>query len=203
MAKLILLRHGQSVWNQENRFTGWVDVELSDLGKEEARLAGERLKPLPVDRVFTSVLKRAIHTAEIALEIAGKTGLPIERDEALNERHYGDLQGLDKDETREKHGAEQVKIWRRSYDVRPPNGESLKDTCERVLPYWREKILPRLEAGENVLVAAHGNSLRALTKELEGLSDEEIVKVEIATGVPIVYEIASDGSVQSKEVLTG
>lgn len=202
MAKLILLRHGQSVWNQENRFTGWVDVDLSEKGIEEAKRAGERLRSLPVDRVFTSVLKRAIDTAAIALKVAGKEGLPTERDQALNERHYGDLQGLDKDETRKQHGAEQVHLWRRSYDVAPPGGESLKDTCKRVLPYFHEKILPCLKKGENVLVAAHGNSLRALTMELERLSPEEIVKVEIATGVPIVYDIdEATGEVRSKEIL--
>lgn len=203
MTKLIFLRHGQSVWNQENRFTGWVDVELSEKGKTEAAAAGEKLKSQPIDLVFTSVLQRAMNTADIALEKAGKSGLPIERSEKLNERHYGDLQGLNKDETREKHGAEQVKIWRRSFDVPPPNGESLKMTCERVLPYWQEKILPALQQGKNVLVAAHGNSLRGLTKELEGLSDDEIVNVEIATGVPIVYEVSDQVEVLNKEVLDG
>lgn len=203
MTLLILLRHGQSVWNQENRFTGWVDVELSELGRGEAQRAGERLEGLPIDRVFTSVLQRAMTTAEIALSAAGKNGLPTERSEALNERHYGDLQGLDKDETRAKHGDEQVKIWRRSFDVPPPGGESLKDTCARVLPYWQEHIRPALLRGENVLVAAHGNSLRGLTKELEGLSDAEIIDVEIATGVPIVYELDDQARVLSKRVLAG
>jgi 2,3-bisphosphoglycerate-dependent phosphoglycerate mutase len=202
MAKLILLRHGQSVWNQENRFTGWVDVDLSEKGVQEAKQAGLALRDQPIDRVFTSMLMRAQKTASLALEAAGKSGLPTVRDEALNERHYGDLQGLDKDETRQKHGEEQVKIWRRSFDVPPPGGESLKDTCERVMPYWRDQILPALLAGDNVLVAAHGNSLRALTKELEGLGDDEIVQVEIATGVPIVYDIGTDGQVRAKEVLT-
>lgn len=203
MTFLILLRHGQSVWNQENRFTGWVDVELSERGRQEAQAAGERLRDLPIDRVFTSVLQRAMTTADLALTAAGKSGLPAERSEALNERHYGDLQGLDKDETRAKHGDEQVKIWRRSFDVPPPGGESLKDTCARVLPYWEEHIRPALLRGENVLVAAHGNSLRGLTKELEGLSDAEIIDVEIATGVPIVYELDDQIRVMTKRVLAG
>jgi 2,3-bisphosphoglycerate-dependent phosphoglycerate mutase len=201
MPQLILLRHGQSQWNLENRFTGWVDVDLSDTGREEARSAGERLKGAAIDRVFTSVLQRAEKTAAIALQAAGITGVPVERDAALNERHYGELQGLDKAETAKKYGDEQVRLWRRSYDVQPPGGESLKDTVARVMPYWRTKILPVLQQGQSVLVVAHGNSLRALTKELEALSDEQILKVEIATGLPIVYELDASGAVLSKREL--
>ncbi len=203
MSQLILLRHGQSQWNLENRFTGWVDVDLSEKGRAEASAAGLRLKDTKIDRVFTSVLQRATKTADLALQTAGKTGLPIERDVALNERHYGELQGLDKAETAKKYGDEQVRLWRRSYDVQPPGGESLKDTVARVMPCWRAKILPALAAGENVLVAAHGNSLRALTKELEGLTEEQILKVEIATGVPIIYDVDAAGKVAQKRVLDG
>jgi 2,3-bisphosphoglycerate-dependent phosphoglycerate mutase len=189
MNYLILLRHGQSQWNLENRFTGWVDVDLSPKGEEEARHAGELLKKLnvPVDYLFTSVLKRAIRTAEIACQIAN-IQVPMEKDQALNERHYGDLQGLNKAETASKFGEEQVHIWRRSYDVAPPNGESLKDTAERVWPYYDARIEPLLREGKNVLVVAHGNSLRALVMKLDTLTPEEIVKVEIPTGIPLVYE---------------
>jgi 2,3-bisphosphoglycerate-dependent phosphoglycerate mutase len=203
MPKLILLRHGQSQWNLENRFTGWVDVDLSDLGVQEAKNAGAHLRDVSIDRVFTSALSRARRTMELALQAAGKQGLPIEADAALNERHYGDLQGLNKAETAKKYGDEQVKLWRRSFDVKPPGpgGESLQDTIARVLPYWSAKILPALRRGEDVLVVAHGNSLRALTKVLEGVSDDAIVGVEIATGVPIVYDLDRDGNVQSKQVL--
>ena len=203
MSKLTLLRHGQSVWNLENRFTGWVDVDLTERGVAEATKAGEKLKSIPIERVFTSVLCRAIRTADLALAAAGKTGLPVARSEALNERHYGDLQGLNKDDMRAKYGEEQVHIWRRSFDVRPPGGESLKDTIARVMPYWSSTILPALEKGEDVLVAAHGNSLRALTMELEKLTPEQILQVEIATGVPIVYDLDVKGGVLKKEVLTG
>jgi 2,3-bisphosphoglycerate-dependent phosphoglycerate mutase len=201
MAKLTLLRHGQSQWNLENRFTGWIDVDLSPKGEEEARIAGERIKDVPADVLFTSVLKRAIRTADIALEAAGKTGLPTKRDQALNERHYGDLQGLNKAETAEKHGDEQVHIWRRSYDVAPPNGESLKDTQERVAPYYQSEIVPLLKEGKDVLVVAHGNSLRALIMFVEHLTPEEILKTEVATGVPIVYELDQDLHVLTKSIL--
>lgn len=201
MARLTLLRHGQSVWNLENRFTGWADVDLSEQGTAEASSAGEHLKTIPVDVVFTSVLQRAIKTADIALEVAGKVGLPTHRDEALNERHYGDLQGLSKAETAEKHGADKVHLWRRSYDVPPPNGESLKDTQERVAPYYNSEIVPLLEAGKNVLVVAHGNSLRALIMFVEKLSPEEILATEVATGVPISYELDNHLTVLEKHVL--
>ena len=202
MAHLTLLRHGESQWNLENRFTGWVDVDLSQKGESEARRAGALLREVPIDVLFTSVLKRALRTAEIALTAAGRTGLPTHRDQALNERHYGDLQGLNKAETAEKYGTEQVHIWRRSYDVPPPGGESLKDTRERVAPYFDEHIAPLLRAGTNVLVVPHGNSLRSLIMLIEQLTPEEILKTEIATGVPITYELDADLHVVSKTVLT-
>ncbi|MGH2574485.1 MAG: 2,3-bisphosphoglycerate-dependent phosphoglycerate mutase [Ignavibacteria bacterium] len=201
MPILVLIRHGQSQWNLENRFTGWIDIPLSHLGEEEARKAGEKIKGMKFDKVFTSVLKRAIQTYEIAAEIAGLNHLPLEKDKALNERMYGDLQGLNKDEMREKFGAEKVHIWRRSYDIAPPNGESLKDTAERVLPYYHSKIEPELKSGKNILIVAHGNSLRALVMHLESLTGEQIVKVEIPTGVPILYELDKDLKVTSKKEL--
>lgn len=202
MGKLILLRHGQSTWNQENRFTGWADVDLSEQGQREARLAGQKLKTLAIDHVFMSTLKRAQETARFALEAAGKASLSATTNEALNERHYGDLQGLNKDEMRAKYGTEQVHIWRRSYDVRPPGGESLKDTCARVIPYYKAHIWPLVKKGETVLVVAHGNSLRGLIKELEHLGEGEVVSVEIPTGVPILYELDEKGQVISKGVLS-
>jgi len=198
MALLILLRHGESQWNKENRFTGWIDVDLSDRGEQEARQAGELLRSVPIDAVFTSSLRRAIRTAEIALDTAGKSHLPLIKDAALNERHYGDLQGLNKDEVARTYGEHQFKLWRRSYDVAPPNGESLKMTQERVLPYYRTHILPILQEGKNVLVVAHGNSLRALVMELEQLSPEQIIETNIPTGVPFAYEIDANGKVLRK-----
>jgi 2,3-bisphosphoglycerate-dependent phosphoglycerate mutase len=217
--KLILLRHGQSIWNLENLFTGWTDVGLTERGEEEARTAGRlmaeaRLKP---DIMFTSVLKRAIDTADLALEAAGWVDIPTRRSWRLNERHYGDLQGLNKKETAEKHGAEQVLIWRRSYDTRPPalepddprhsahddlysdvdpeelpDTECLADVVDRMLPYWFSEIVPELEAGKTVLVVAHGNSLRALVKHLDDVSEEEIVGLNIPTGIPLVYDLDDD-----------
>ncbi len=190
---LVLLRHGQSQWNLENRFTGWVDIPLTDPGREEAKRAGEQLKALGLhfDVAFTSVLSRAIETLEIVLKELGQTDLSVVRDQALNERMYGDLQGLNKAETAAKFGDEQVHIWRRSYDVPPPNGESLKDTQARALPYFKAHIEPELTAGKNVLVAAHGNSLRAIVMSVENLTPEQILKVEIPTGVPWVYRLDS------------
>lgn len=196
---LVLLRHGQSVWNQENLFTGWVDVGLSLQGQKEAEHAHNLLKDFVFDAVFVSALRRAQDTARIAV---GKKAIEFEINEALNERHYGDLQGKNKEECRKIYGLEQVEQWRRSYDVRPPGGESLKDTCERVLPFFKAKIWPRLKAGQTVLVSAHGNSLRALVKYLEDLSDEQIVKVEIPTGVPLVYRLDEHGKIIEKKVLT-
>jgi 2,3-bisphosphoglycerate-dependent phosphoglycerate mutase len=201
MPDLILLRHGQSQWNLENRFTGWVDVPLSAKGEAEARAAGETLRGRRIDVLYTSVLKRAIDTATIALAAAGITPPPTVRDGALNERMYGDLQGLDKAEAAARWGAAQVKLWRRSYDVRPPGGESLADTAARVLPFWESRILPDVRAGKNVLVVAHGNSLRALVMHLDGLSREQVLELEIPTGVPLLYDVALDGHVAGKRYL--
>jgi 2,3-bisphosphoglycerate-dependent phosphoglycerate mutase len=201
MPTLTLLRHGESQWNLENRFTGWVDVDLSPKGEAEAVRAGQHLKGLPVDVVFTSVLQRAMRTADLAMTEAGITDVPIYRDQALNERHYGDLQGLNKAETAEKFGTEQVHIWRRSFDDPPPNGESLKDTQARVMPYYTSQVEPMLRDGKNILIVAHGNSLRALLMHLEHLSPEEILQVNIPTGVPLVYELDVNLTVTSKRVL--
>lgn len=201
MAKLAIIRHGQSIWNLENRFTGWVDVDLSETGVKEASAAGLRLKGTTFDALFTSNLKRAKETARLVLEGMGITSLPTRSSEALNERHYGDLQGLNKDETRAKYGAEKVHEWRRSYHTRPPGGENLADTVARVLPYFDAEIMPLLRSGKNVLVVAHGNSLRALVKQLEGLSEDQIVAVEIPTGTPIVYDIDAGGGLLSKRTL--
>jgi 2,3-bisphosphoglycerate-dependent phosphoglycerate mutase len=214
--KLVLLRHGQSVWNVANLFTGWTDVDLSDQGREEARQAGRELKATGIqfDQAYTSVLKRAIRTLWIALDEMDRMWLPVQNSWRLNERHYGALQGLDKAQTVEKHGEAQVKVWRRSYDVPPPPladndersprsdpryagvdpsllplTESLKDTLARVLPLWEESIAPRLRAGQNVLVAAHGNSLRAMVKMLDEVPEKEIVELNIPTGVPLLYEL--------------
>lgn len=195
MARLILLRHGESQWNLENRFTGWVDVPLSPRGIQEAKDAGEKLRSFRFDRAFTSVLARANETLRLVLDSIGQTGIPIEKDKALNERMYGELQGLNKDETVKKYGEAQVKIWRRSYDVRPPGGESLKDTAERVLPYYEQTIKPYALKGETILVAAHGNSLRALIMELEQLSREQVLELNIPTGAPLLYELDKTGKV--------
>lgn len=195
-ATLVLCRHGQSDWNAKDLFTGWKDPDLTALGVEEARAAGRRLAAtgLTLDIAFTSALSRAQRTCALILSEMGLDGLPTVRDWHLNERDYGDLSGLNKTETAAKYGAEQVHVWRRSFDVPPPGGESLKMTAERVLPYFDRHIAPRLAKGQAVLVAAHGNSLRALVMRLEGLSPEQILKREIATGVPILYAI-EDGRV--------
>jgi 2,3-bisphosphoglycerate-dependent phosphoglycerate mutase len=219
MITLVLLRHGESTWNRENRFTGWTDVDLSEAGVAEARGAGRLLREegYGFDLAFTSPLKRATRTLEIVLEEMGLTGIPVRSSWRLNERHYGALQGLNKAETAAEHGAEQVQIWRRSYDVRPPAleksderwpgndpryadldeahlplTECLRDTVERFLPYWQAEIAPAVKSGARVLIAAHGNSLRALVKFLDGVSDEEIPKLEIPTGVPLIYELDDD-----------
>jgi 2,3-bisphosphoglycerate-dependent phosphoglycerate mutase len=213
---LVLIRHGQSTWNLENRFTGWWDVDVTDKGVAEARAAGVlmRDKGLDFDACFTSLQSRAIKTLNLALEEMGRLWLPVEKDWRLNERHYGGLTGLDKAETAAKHGEAQVKIWRRSFDVPPPPleagspydlssdrryagikvpaTESLKDTIARVLPYWDARIAPELKAGKRVLISAHGNSLRALVKHLSNIADDEITGLEIPTGQPIVYELADD-----------
>ena len=226
--RLVLLRHGESVWNKENLFTGWTDVDLSDKGRQEAAEAGRLMaaEGLDFDICYTSYLKRAIHTLNLALEQMDREWLPVVKTWRLNERHYGALQGLNKSETAEKYGEDQVKIWRRSYDVRPPSldpsderspalqvpyrgvpkedlplTECLADTVARAMPYFEQEVKPRMLAGERVLIAAHGNSLRALVKSFEGLSDEEIVGVNIPTGVPLVYEFDADFNVVSKRYL--
>lgn len=230
MAKLILIRHGQSLWNAANKFTGWVDVPLSEQGRAEATIASCKLRDYRVDVCFTSMLFRAIETAVICLtevdDVCGgkipiikheaddpdwhgwdryggnsEEELPIFLSSALDERHYGDLQGLNKAETAEKFGKEQVHTWRRSYDVRPPGGESLEDTRNRTLPFFRDRILTHLKQGDNVLIAAHGNSLRSIIMELENISEADIPKLELGTGIPIVYEIDAEGKVTDKKVL--
>ncbi|MEP3277574.1 MAG: 2,3-bisphosphoglycerate-dependent phosphoglycerate mutase [Stappiaceae bacterium] len=200
---IVLVRHGQSEWNLKNLFTGWKDPDLTEKGIAEAKAAGEKLRDLKLtfDVAYTSVLTRAQHTLTLILEELGQQGLDTIKDQALNERDYGDLTGLNKDDAREKWGEEQVHIWRRSFDVPPPGGESLKMTAERVLPYYADNILPRVLSGERVLVAAHGNSLRSLIMELENLSSEEILKRELGTGVPVVYRLNEDGSVASVQDL--
>lgn len=207
MSHLVLVRHGQSEWNEKNLFTGWRDPGLTPKGVAEAKAAGVALKAggLSFDLAFTSNLQRAQNTLALLLsELLGdgdKDALPTTRHEALNERDYGDLSGLNKDDAREKWGEEQVHIWRRSFDTPPPGGESLKDTAERVLPYYESEILPLIKAGKNILIAAHGNSLRALVMRLEGLSAAEILEVNIDTGVPYVYEMDADGAILDKEIL--
>ena len=201
MATLVLIRHGQSIWNKENKFTGWVDVDLTENGIAEAEKAGELLADYKFDEAYTSVLMRANKTLDIILKKTGQKDIPITKDKALNERMYGDLQGLNKDDTRAKYGDEQVHIWRRSYDVPPPGGESLKDTAARVLPYFEKEIVPKIKAGEKLIIAAHGNSLRALIMSLDKLSPEEILNVEIPTGVPKVYELDEELNVKSAKFL--
>lgn len=200
---LVLVRHGQSDWNLKNLFTGWKDVGLTDKGVEEAHRAGQLMKAagLKFGHAFTSVLSRAQRTLDLALGELGQAGLPIVRDEALNERDYGDLTGLNKDEARTRWGEEQVHIWRRSYATAPPGGESLRDTGARVWPYYIHTIQPVVMRGGGVLVAAHGNSLRALMMALEGMTPDEVVKLELATGVPVVYRLNADTTIASKDVL--
>lgn len=199
MSSLILIRHGQSLWNAANRFTGWTDIDLSPEGEGEAAEAGMKLAGNLIDRVHTSDLIRAQRTAEIILKLNEVSGdVPTRYDERLNERHYGSLQGLNKAETAEKHGAEQVRIWRRSFDVAPPGGESLEMTAARTIPYFVEEIVPDLEQGLNVLVSAHGNSLRSIVMHIEAITPEEIVSLEIPTGVPLFYTYA-EGSITRNE----
>jgi len=200
---LVLVRHGQSEWNARNLFTGWKNPDLTGLGVEEARRAGRQLRHRDIlfSIGFTSALVRAQHTLDLIFEELGQSNVPIIRDRALNERHYGDLSGLNKDEARDRWGEEQVHLWRRSYDVPPPGGESLKDTVARVLPFYCQRILPPVMRGERVLVAAHGNSLRALAMVLDQLTPETIPTLELATGVPIIYRLNADSTVASKEVL--
>ena len=201
MKQLVLIRHGESQWNLENRFTGWVDVPLSPRGEEEARVAGKKLQAFRFNQAFTSVLTRAIKTLEIVLEEIGQSDLSFEKNQALNERMYGDLQGLNKAETVEEHGEEQVKLWRRSFDVRPPGGESLKDTANRVIPYYQEKIWPALSSGEFILVVAHGNSLRALVMYLKQLAKDEVLELNIPTGALLLFELSDNGTVLSHRYL--
>ena len=201
MPTLVLVRHGQSLWNLENRFTGWIDVPLSEQGVAEARRAGDLLKAFRFDVAYTSALTRAQETLRILLETMGAQP-PVIRDQALNERHYGDLQGLNKEDTAKRYGADQVKLWRRSYDVPPPNGESLEMTAKRTLPFFDRCIAGDLRQGKNVLVVAHGNSNRSIVMRLDRLSGEQVVALELATGAPLVYEMEKDGAtVKSKRVL--
>ena len=189
MAILVLIRHGQSLWNAENRFTGWTDIDLSKKGENEAEEAGKKLENITFDVVHTSALMRAQRTAEIIIQHNKiSKDAPTYKDERLNERHYGSLQGLNKTETAEKYGAEQVHIWRRSFDIAPPDGESLKTTAERTLPYFKDDIVKHLDEGKNILISAHGNSLRAIVMYIENISKDDIVKLEIQTGVPRTYE---------------
>lgn len=200
MPHLVLVRHGQSLWNLENRFTGWVDVPLTAKGEDEARAAGKKIAGITLDVAYTSALTRAQRTLALIMESAG-LNLPAIRDEALNERHYGDLQGMNKDDMRAQYGEEQVHIWRRSFDVPPPNGEALKNTAERTIPFFQRCIMGDIRQGKDVLVVAHGNSNRSIVMALENLSGDEIMQVELGTGIPIVYELSSDGKVLSKQVL--
>ena len=193
MTTLVLIRHGQSLWNAENKFTGWTDIGLSEKGIEEAEEAGKKLENVPFDVVHTSALIRAQKTAEIIIKKNKKSKkIPVYKDKRLNERHYGSLQGLNKKETAEKYGAEQVRIWRRSFDVPPPDGESLKMNAERTIPYFKENIIQDLKKGKNVLVSAHGNSLRSIVMYIENISKEDVVKLEIQTGVPRTYLFEND-----------
>jgi 2,3-bisphosphoglycerate-dependent phosphoglycerate mutase len=201
---LVLVRHGESEWNKLNHFTGWRDPDLTETGVEEARCAGQLLREagLHFDIAFTSVLKRAQRTLTIILEELGQTGLETINDQALNERDYGDLSGLNKDDARKRWGEDQVHIWRRSYDIPPPGGESLKDTAARTLPYYETTIWPELRAGKNVIIAAHGNSLRSLVMKLDKLSREQVLQLNLATGAPILYRLNEDGTVAEKREFT-
>ena len=201
MSKLIIFRHGQSTWNLENKFTGWVDVDLTEKGIEEAKSAGEKLKGYTFDEAYTSDLKRAQKTLNLALDVCGQSNIAITKNKALNERMYGDLQGLNKAETANKFGDEQVKIWRRSYDIAPPNGESLKDTAARVIPYFEQEIVPKIKTGKNIVIVAHGNSLRALIMYLEKMTPAQILEFEIGTAVPRLYELDKDLKVLKAENL--
>ncbi len=201
MPTLCLIRHGQSLWNLENRFTGWVDVPLTAEGEAEAARAARKIGRIKFDVAYTSALRRAQSTLAVILGTLGWNEIPVIRDQALNERHYGDLQGLNKDETRARYGPEQVQIWRRSYDVPPPNGEALKDTAARTLPFFERCILGDIRQGNSVLVVAHGNSNRAIVMQLDGLTGEQVVELELGTGVPLVYELDPSGAVMSKSIL--
>jgi 2,3-bisphosphoglycerate-dependent phosphoglycerate mutase len=201
MPQLILVRHGQSLWNLEDRFTGWVDVPLTALGEQEAFNAGIKLKGIQIDVAYTSTLQRAQNTLKNILSSMG-VEVPTIRDEALNERHYGDLQGLNKAQTAVKFGADQVKIWRRSYDVPPPNGESLKDTAARTLPFFDRCILGDIAQGKNVLVVAHGNSNRSIVMQLDKLTREQVLELNLGTAVPLIYDLTPEGEVLDKKILS-
>jgi len=211
MPNLVLVRHGESQWNLENRFSGWVDVPLSARGIEEARRAGEKLKSFTFDKAYTSLLQRAMKTLEIILEVIGQTNIPVERSSALNERHYGALQGLNKAEVGKQFGEAQLKLWRRSYDVPPPKdktelnpegiSESLKDTAARTIPYFESKIFPDIESGKNVIVAAHGNSLRSIVMKLDNLTKEEIIELNIPTATPLLYVYDENGKIVERKYL--
>ena len=211
MPNVILIRHGESQWNLENRFTGWVDVPLSPKGEQEAKAAGEKLKSFKFDKAFTSKLQRANNTLKFILQASGQENIPTEFDEALNERHYGALQGLNKTETAVKYGDEQVKIWRRSYDIPPPTdktelnpegkSESLKDTAARTLPYWEKNIFPEIKNGKNIIVAAHGNSLRSIVMHLDNLTKEQVLELNIPTGAPLLYIFDGNGTILEKKYL--
>lgn len=201
MPQLVIIRHGQSQWNLENRFTGWVDVPLSTKGEQEARSAGDKLKGFVFDVAYTSALQRAQNTLQLVMEAAGHPKIEVVKNAALNERMYGDLQGMDKAETAAKYGDEQVLIWRRSFDIAPPGGESLKDTAARVIPYYEAEIAPLLQAGKNVIIAAHGNSLRALVMHLEKMSPDEILKFEIPTAQPRLYSFDEQMALIDKKYL--
>ncbi len=201
MPNLVLVRHGQSLWNLENRFTGWVDVPLTAQGRAEAARAGSLLKGMRFDVAYTSALRRAQDTLAIMLAEMG-ADVPVIRDQALNERHYGDLQGLNKDDMRRQFGDEQVKIWRRSYDVPPPGGEALKDTAARTVPFFERCILGDIRQGKDVLVVAHGNSNRSIVMKLDGLSEAEVLELNLETGVPLVYDLAPDATILGKSVLS-
>jgi 2,3-bisphosphoglycerate-dependent phosphoglycerate mutase len=202
MAYLTLVRHGQSQWNLENRFTGWTDVPLTETGRREAEQAGHLLLDIPVDRAFTSMLARARETLAVILHVLHREEIAVTKDAALNERDYGDLTGMNKDEAAARFGADQVHRWRRSWDERPPDGESLADTAARAFPFFREDILPHVIGDEHVLVVAHGNSLRAIVKEIEGLTREQIVSLEIPTATPYVYTLDAEGRILHKEIRT-
>jgi len=199
MAKLVLVRHGESLWNLENRFTGWVDVPLTEKGRAEAKRAAQLLSGMSFQVAYTSVLVRAQETLDLMLASLGRD-IPVIRDAALNERHYGDLQGLNKADTARRYGDEQVKLWRRSYDVAPPNGESLEMTSQRTLPFFDRAIMGDVRLDKNVLVVAHGNSIRSIVMKLDGLTKQQVLELNLDTGIPVVYEMASDGQVLSKEV---
>jgi 2,3-bisphosphoglycerate-dependent phosphoglycerate mutase len=201
MPLLTLVRHGQSLWNLENRFTGETDIPLTEKGREEAVTAGKKLKNIPLSHGFTSVLQRAIDTMSLILQEIGHTDLPVIRDKALNERNYGQLQGLNKAEVARQYGDEQVALWRRSFSTRPPGGESLADTSARVIPYYHRMIEPLLLEGKNILVVAHGNSLRALMMKLEDISEEEIALVDLPTGIPRLYTLDNNGKILKIEYL--